>query len=156
MEAGGGPSGPPFCFYSGSVLQTALGFEDASHCLFRRVADCGEMAHFAAGSGGVLFVEVQADTVDFERAVEARLAVGPRVAQQIRDGGGAKYACAAQRKIADGAYVLLELADNAGAFAGVIAVMRPRRKLVDEQGSILRDEDLDREDSFQLQFFRQG
>ena len=100
------------------------------------------------GRAVVLFIEMQAHAVDLERAIEMRLAVGPYIAQQIRDRRGTKNVSAAQRKIADRAHVLLKLADNAGALAGVIAVVRARRKLVDEKRSILGDEHLHREDSF--------
>lgn len=97
------------------------------------------MSHLSPRAGRVFFVEVKADSGNGERFVEARfawLAIGfePKVPEQISDGGGLDDGDISQRKIADGAHALLELAGDAGALAGVVAVVGAGREFVDEQG----------------------
>ena len=57
----------------------------------------------------------------------------------------------AERKIADGAHELFELACDAAALALVIAVVRTRRELVHQQFTLAGDENLDAEQALDAQ-----
>src|ERR1700691_6611879 len=103
------------------------------------------MAHLAAFAGLVFLVQVDANPWNGQRAIEMRCVTtpssfargGPRViepeiAEQVGDGGRLYNRHVPQGKVADGAHQLLELAGDAGAFAGVVAVVRARGEFVDE------------------------
>src|SRR5207244_10359970 len=79
-----------------------------------------------------------------------RAAVVPQVAEQIHDGRGAHDAHVAEGQITDGADKLLELTGNARALAGVKGVVGSRRKLVDNEVARAREEQLDGDQSLEI------
>jgi len=60
----------------------------------------------------------------------------PDLAEEVGDGAGLDDIGRAERQVADGADELLKLAGDAGALAGVVAVVRTRREFVDQQVTI--------------------
>ena len=81
----------------------------------------------------MLLIQMQSHTIDFKRAIKSGLAISPDISQQVGNCRGAKNVGTAQRQVADSAHMLLKLADHAGALTRVIAVVRARRKLVDQE-----------------------
>ena len=59
----------------------------------------------------------------------------PEVAEEVGDGAGLDDGGGAEGQVADGADELLELAGDAGAFAGVVAVVGAGGELVDQQAA---------------------
>lgn len=87
------------------------------------------MAHFAAFAGNVFFIQVQADAGNSQSQIEAGsnvwiLRVQPDFSEEIHNRGGLHDRNISQRKIAHSADGLFKLAGDAGAFAGVIAIVR--------------------------------
>ncbi len=129
------------CVRSSEGLQQLHGALDAGHGFVWRSGDGGEVAHLATAARAQFFVEVKAHAWDGEGGVEAGLARGavwtdPDLAEKVGDGGWLDDFDVAEGKVADGANMLLKLAGHAGALAGVIAVVRARGELVDEEVTI--------------------
>ena len=119
------------------------------------------MSHFASTSRPELFVQVELYARNGKGLIEAGLSgatafVEPDVAEQVDDGGGLNDGCVAQGKIADGPDVLLKLAGDAGAFAGMVAVVGPRRELIDEQVAVGGEEHLNGQQTFELECIGDG
>ena len=89
------------------------------------------MPHLPPGAGGVFLIQVQADLGNSQGPLELRFALKPKVTQQIRNRCRTHDPHVAQGEIAHRAHRLLELAGHTTALAGVIAVVRPRRQLID-------------------------
>ncbi len=114
------------------------------------------MSHLATASRPELFVQVELHSRDGKRFIKAGLTrmsvrVEPDVAEEVDDSGGLDDGGISKGQIADGADVLLKLAGHAGAFAGVITVVRARREFVDEQLGIGGEKHFHGKETFELE-----
>jgi len=62
--------------------------------------------------------------------------VQPQVAEQVCDRGRLHYGDVTQGKVADRPNKLFKLASDASSLAGVVAIMRPRGELIDQNTTI--------------------
>jgi hypothetical protein len=100
------------------------------------------VAHLPPGPGLRLVVEVEPDTGQPERVGPAGLSALPELAQQVDHRHRRQQPRLPERQTAEGAKLLLELIHRAGVHGEMAAIVRPRRHLVDEQSSAVRDEQL--------------
>src|SRR5215831_6246836 len=107
------------------------GGADARERVLRSAANGGQMSHLAARASASLSIEMQAHAGLRQRGLERRWPMLPQFAEQVEDCSRPKHGRVAQRKIANRADDLLELARRTGNFRLVIRVVRSRRQLVD-------------------------
>src|SRR5690606_5425270 len=112
-----------------------------------------EVSHLPSGTRSALAIQVEVDAGDLQRGAPVRLAVGPDVAEDVDHGRGGAEVGGAERKIADRTDQLLELAGGAAIQGAVVAVVRTRRELVDQQPSVARVEEFDGEQPLQREGF---
>src|SRR5688572_25858844 len=111
------------------------------------VAEGREVAHLSSRPGLALAVEREPDAGDLEgRREVGGAALRPEVAEQVDDGRRARRLDRAQGKRAGGPHELLELPGRARRLAPVMAVVRARGELVDQQASVAGEEELDAEE----------
>ena len=148
--------GLPFVFISNPLLQKPLGFKHPRDCFVRGRSHRRKMTHLATLTRLMFFVEMQAHSGHSKRQIEPGISFEPDIAEQVGDRGGLHDADVAERQIADRADCLLELAGDAGAFAGVVAVVRARGEFVDKQCSLCGEEHFDREQALKFELIGQS
>src|SRR5262249_9226738 len=125
------------------------GGADALERILGTTAYGGQVPHLAAGARATLAIEMQANARLRQCGLERRRPVLPELAEQIEDRARPEHGRVAKRQVAHGANDLLELARRARDFGLVIRVVRPRRKLVDEERPVREQEHLDRENALE-------
>ena len=112
------------------------------------------MPHLAAGACRSFSVKVQLHVGQLTRGGPIRFAVGPEVAQQIRHRRRPQQFRRTQRQTADGAELLFELARDARVKRKVSGIVRTRRKLVDQEFVVVRQEEFHAEHADDLEPFK--
>lgn len=113
----------------------------------------GEMAHFAGGTGLGFAVEMEAEIGVGECGwpVGSAAGIDPDIAEEVGHGGGGTELGGAEGKPADGADLLFELAGDAGVEGEVARVVGTRGEFVDEEATVVGDEEFDGEESDDLE-----
>ena len=121
-----------------SELDFGCGALGALQRLLQRLAEHGQMAHFAQWRAGGFSVNVNVGAGDVERLLDPVGGAGTfAVAEQVdHDGGGQAHGGRAERPAENGAQMILELRAGAGFDRVMAGVVDARGELVDEDAIV--------------------
>ena len=113
----------------------------------QRIGEKVEVTHLSTWPCRGFAVKMQHESRMLEQISPVRLAVPPDIPQKIDHDNGRKKTGITWWKAAEGSNLLLKLARHRRIQRVVPAVVRPRRDLVDQDATVIQDEEFDPKDS---------